>query len=260
MTAYDSYDAYDRFAREIVGRARFVWDDVTQHFLDSVLAQAHERVDTIGPNIILWRAQVGHEFRTVDDDNAGPYDVPAPLPPARMTPLSSRAREGRANPKGIPCLYLATHLGTAIAEVRPWIGSEVSVGQFVPTRELRLVNCTEHEEAKLFLPLSAAPPDSWDTRVWCAIDYAFSRPLTPSDDEADYAPTQVLAELLMSGGFDGIAYASSLGDGHNVALFDLDAAVLTGCGLYRVKAMGLRFEESASPYVIEGSDERPASG
>ena len=72
--------------------------------------------------------------------------------------------------------------------------------------------------------------------------------------------TQVLAELFRSGGFDGIAYASSLGDGHNVALFDLDAAVLSGCGLYQVKAMDLHFEESASPYVLRRHDERPASG
>ena len=188
MTAYDSYNAYDRFARDIAGRTRFVWDDVTHRFLDSVLVQAHERVETIGSNLVLWRAQVGHEFRTVDDDDAGSYDVPAPLPPARMTPFPNRAREGRANPKGIPCLYLATHLGTAIAEVRPWIGLEVSVGQFVPSPGAQAGQLYRTRGGQAGSAAQCSAPESWDTRVWCAIDHAFSRPLTHSDDRVDYAP------------------------------------------------------------------------
>ena len=47
---------------------------------------------------------------------------------------------------------------------------------------------------------------------------------TASDDRADYAATQIVAELFRQNGFDGIAYRSSSGPGHNIALFDLNAA------------------------------------
>ncbi|WP_366931004.1 RES family NAD+ phosphorylase [Mesorhizobium sp.] len=47
-----------------------------------------------------------------------------------MRPLAGRASEGRANPKGIPCLYMAVDRHTALAECRPWIGSLVSIGAF----------------------------------------------------------------------------------------------------------------------------------
>jgi len=65
-----------------------------------------------------------------------------PFDTKRMKPLLGRAREGRANPKGIPYLYLATHRDTAVAEVRPWKGGAVSVGQFKIMRDLKLVNTT----------------------------------------------------------------------------------------------------------------------
>lgn len=47
-----------------------------------------------------------------------------------MKPLRDKASEGRANPKGIPYLYLATTKEAPMSEVRPWIGSDISVGQF----------------------------------------------------------------------------------------------------------------------------------
>jgi RES domain-containing protein len=42
-----------------------------------------------------------------------------------MKPIPKWQGEGRANPRGIPVLYLATHRETALAEVRPWIGAVI---------------------------------------------------------------------------------------------------------------------------------------
>ncbi|MEX6396516.1 RES family NAD+ phosphorylase [Providencia hangzhouensis] len=54
--------------------------------------------------------------------------------------------------------------------------------------------------------------------VWTDIDNAFSTPVTRSDDKANYAPTQILAELFRSAGYDAIAYKSHFGDeGYNIA-------------------------------------------
>ena len=45
--------------------------------------------------------------------------------------------------------------------------------------------------------------------VWGSINRAFSRPVDPSDNEADYAATQVLADYFRGAGYDGIKYRSA---------------------------------------------------
>jgi hypothetical protein len=70
----------------------------------------------------LWRAQLGDHCEEVEIDGELSSEQ-GPLPLARMKPLAHSPHEGRVNPKGIPCLYLTTEKDTAMAEVRPWIGS-----------------------------------------------------------------------------------------------------------------------------------------
>jgi hypothetical protein len=82
------------------------------------------------------------------------------------------------------------------------------------------------------------------------IDDAFSRPVVPTDEASDYVPTQVLAEFFKVNGFDGLAYRSALGDGHNIVLFDPDMADLHCCLLYEVKNLQFRFQEAANGYFM----------
>ena len=163
-----------------------------------------------------------------------------------MKPLIGRATEGRVNPKGIPYLYLATDRDTALAEVRPWIGSFISIGQFKTLRELRIVNCTTDRKG-FHISLEGEPsPQAREEAVWAHIDRAFATPVSPSDDVADYVPTQIIAERFKANKFDGVAYRSSLGGGHNIALFDLDAAELIKPFLFQVKKITFDFEEVAN--------------
>jgi len=183
----------------------------------------------------LWRAQRGAS--TIDVPIPGTDDSVEedyPFDPKRMKPLRNRAKEGRANPKGIPYLYLATHRDTAVAEVRPWKGGIVSVGQFRIVRDLRLVNTTIDSKQAFYLG-KQPDPKKREEAVWGDIDAAFAAPTTLTDDASEYVPTQVLAELFHDNRFDGIAYRSAYGPGHNVVLFDLDAADQTDCFLVRVK-------------------------
>jgi RES domain-containing protein len=131
-----------------------------------------------------------------------------------MKPLPLSAYEGRANPKGIPCLYLATTGETAMSEVRPWLGALVSVATFEVVRPLSVVDCSVlHDqyfnlaflERRLLEPI---PPEKVDQVVWAAIDGAFAEPVTRTDDTADYAATQTIAELFRSEGYDGVVYKS----------------------------------------------------
>jgi hypothetical protein len=167
-----------------------------------------------------------------------------------MKPLPDRATEGRANPKGIPYLYLSTSQETAIAEVRPWLDSLLSVAQFKTVRDLTLVDfCTPCAKRTTYY-FEEPGPEGRQKAVWSDIDRAFSEPVTSNDNVADYVPTQILAEFFKMKDFDGIAYRSALGEGYNIALFDLTSADLINCSLYQITGVKFESNEVANPYFI----------
>lgn len=147
-------------------------------------------------------------------------------------------------------MYLATDKETAMAEVRPWLGSYISVGQFKTIKDLLLIDCSVKRAQKLVIYLKEPGSAKKEETVWAHIDKAFSEPVNPDESTADYAPTQVLAEAFRSHGFDGIVYKSLLGKGFNVALFDIEAADLVNCFLYEVKSLSFEFKQSANPYFV----------
>jgi hypothetical protein len=251
MAAFESWRSYWNFERAIRRRTRYVHDGEVGVFLGTVLETGQKRVETIPREKFFWRAQLGYAWRPIYEGNEYVTDAPHPYPPERMKPLNDRAIEGRANSKGIPYLYFATNRETALAEVRPWIGSLISVGQFKTLRDLRVVNCTTDRKGSHVYIDREPSPEEREESVWGDIDKAFARPVTPSDDVADYVPTQIIAELFKMHGFDGVAYRSSLGPGHNLALFDLDTAELINCHLFEVKAINFEFRETTNPYFMK---------
>jgi hypothetical protein len=145
---------------------------------------------------------------------------------------------------------LATVEKTAILEVRPWIGSFVSVGQFKLLRDCTLIDCSRNHDG-FPLYLQEPKPAEREKAVWAQIDRAFAEPTTRQDDVGDYAATQIIAELFKSNGFDGVAYKSNFGEqGYNVALFDLDAADQLNCALYRVDKVDVEYSQKDGPYFI----------
>lgn len=249
MPEFESWQSYRSFAWSVKRRTRYVFDDQVTEFLRAVAATSGVRKRSVPSGKVLWRAQHGNGFEIVRQEEHE-FEVPAPFAPERMRPLPHSAREGRVNPKGIPCLYLATDKETAMAEVRPWVGSYISVGQFKTLRDLKLIDCSVEHDSGFSLFFEEPPPDQREKAVWGDIDQAFSEPITEGDSTADYAPTQILAESFRGQGFDGIAYKSVLGGGFNVALFDLQAAEILNCFLYEAKAVSFEFSESANPYFV----------
>jgi len=95
-----------------------------------------------------------------------------------------------------------------------------------------------------------------EKHVWGAINAAFSRPVSPSESPMRYLPTQYLSEKLKTEGYDGIAYRSSLNkEGHNVALFDPQAAKCVGCRMFEVRRLRYDFRESGNPVWLSADDE-----
>jgi hypothetical protein len=250
---FASWRSYQNFALRVQRGFRYVWQKEVQAFLDTVLATLKERDVTIPSGSLLYRARLGIDYHIQKDEDGNEIgEELLGYGSEEMKPPREKASEGRANPVGIPVLYLGTSEQTAISEVRPWVGSEVSVAQFKTTRALRAVDLSRgHGQTSLFhltfgelfgeKPVEVAKREKL---VWIDIDNAFSRPVTRSEGTLDYVPTQILTELFRSAGYDGIVYRSQFGkEGYNVALFDLASADAINCAPYRVSAVEVTAEE-----------------
>ncbi len=245
----------------------FVWDvrhsnpyfrsDESEEFLKILRETAKSRVKVIFEGEEFWRAQLGHDEEPVNVDGVEvDFSDPCPHPPKRMKPISDKARENRANPKGIPYLYCASDRNTAMAELRPWKGERVSLGQFVITRNLRVIDCINEGKRTFpyyypFDPYCEPAPKKREHVVWVGIDSAFSRPVSISDDTADYLPSQIIAGLFKDAGYDGVKYRSSLGKDYNLALFNTEDAELTYCAIVETECIKYRFGEDEDAYWIQ---------
>ena len=250
--AFPSWRSFRDFQREAARERRYIRTAAATRFLEILARQAHGRVAAIPAGRTFCRAQVAHSDRyeeMIDDE------LPDAALPDRMKPLADRATEGRVNPRGIPCLYLANNEHTAVAEVRPWIGSLVTLGYFETCRDLRVVDCTrDMSRTRLFLKGEPEAAER-NAAVWSDLGYAFREPATRDDSFAEYAATQIVAELFRTEGFDGVAYRSAFGeDGLTIALFDLEAARLVSAGLHEVRDITFAFEQTANPYFVQARD------
>lgn len=246
--AFSSWRAYRAFDAEVARNSRYVRSPQAADFLEQLARQSHGRVSTLKKGRPMVRAQVAHSDRY--ERQIDEYLPDAALP-ERMIPRAGRATEGRVNSKGIPCLYLAGDKHTAIAEVRPWIGSLVTLGYFEVTRDLHVVDCTREMEADPFY-FEEPGPEECNAAVWRSIGQAFREPATRNDDIASYAPTQVIAEVFRAEGFDGVAYRSAFGiDRFSVALFDLNAARIVSAELHEIRDVTLDHVQSGDPYYVQ---------
>ena len=84
-----------------------------------------------------------------------------------------------------------------------------------------------------------------------AIDRAFATPVSRDEESKEYIPTQIIAELFKSAGYDGIVYKSLLSnDGFNLALFNLDNAAVVRCALFKVDSISFGFQETGAEYRV----------
>lgn len=142
---FQSYRNYREFASSVARRWRYSRTPEDMAFLQTVLETSPGKEKPLPVGSIFCRAQIGHDWYPEEIDYGVTEDIPCPFAPERMKPLPDGAHEGRANAKGIPCLYVSTHEITAICEVRPWVGAYVSVAQMRVNRKLRVMDCAARD-------------------------------------------------------------------------------------------------------------------
>jgi len=181
------------------------------------------RIEQLLPHLQISMSEVTtnwHRARIQDKDEAYPDDEMG-------APPKNKTAHGRANPAGIPYLYLATDQQTAVSEIRPHPGEVACVATFSVPAKLSLVD--------LRWPRITVSPFSLSSEDEVAqmrgdIDFLeyfgeeLTRPVVPQAAAIDYIPSQYLCEFIKHCGYDGVLYRSSVGDGFNLALFDPDLA------------------------------------
>lgn len=146
---------------------------------------------------------------------------------AMMAPPKHLASHGRANPAGIPYLYLASTALTAVSEVRPHTGELASVAELQIPAGLKIVDLRHPKRSVSPFMLSDENEISMlrgDIEFLEKLGNELTRPVLPRSAAFDYIPSQYLCEYVKVCGFDGVMYKSSVGDGVNLALFEPNLA------------------------------------
>ncbi|HVY30953.1 MAG TPA: RES family NAD+ phosphorylase [Polyangiaceae bacterium] len=184
----------------------------------------------------IRRSTTLHRARACEQDR--------PLPKKAMgAPPIGSSTPGRANPRGIPYLYLASTAETAASELRPHVHDRLTLGSFRLARDLRVIDLRGGN-------VRIGSPFRWGDRLRAVVRVAnflgqlsreLSRPISRKDD-LEYLPTQYLCELIKNRGFDGVVYESGVCAGYNLAVFEPSSARCVGTKLLRVSKIEIGLE------------------
>ena len=224
----DRLSDWEKLRDELMYRNRFFPDadmdlDRLGNLLDALKIEPDE-----APSI-WYRARIQTE------------DMPFPI--AKMgAPPSRTATHGRANPAGIPYLYLGSQPDTAIAETRPHTGEIVCVADFATPPDLRLVDLRyPRRVVSPFVLVDAADVARMrsDLPFLERLGDELTRPVLPQAAAIDYTPSQYLCEFIKKRKYDGVLYRSSVSAGINLALFEPTRATASTVAQYRVSRVSV---------------------
>lgn len=159
----------------------------------------------------FYRARINSSGKPIDSSEMG-------------KPPEKKAKNGRANPNGIPYLYVASLADTAIAEIRGHKGEIVTVAKFEMIDGLELADLRDPkttitpfglEDDELELIYKNLP-------FLELLGKELTKPIIPREADLEYLPSQYLSEILKHIGFHGIIYKSSVSEGNNYVIFDDD--------------------------------------
>lgn len=161
------------------------------------------------------------------------------------SPPARKATHGRANPAGIPYLYLGSLPTTAVAEIRPHTGEVACVADFTvlsPLNAVDLRNPRGLVSPFLLADARAIGQLRADIAFLERLGEELTRPVLPSGAAIDYIPSQYLCEFIKKVGYDGVVYRSSVSEGINLALFDATKAAVGAVTLHKITKVCVEVE------------------
>ena len=207
-------EKWSLFEEQLQTESRFI-NSAFQQTLNSVFKDIHEFktregksvIENIGPKTsteTLFRARVFQNFEKLTEGLSYPAREVGPPP-------IGKASAGRMNATGISVFYGAFAQSTAIAEVRPPVGSDVVVAAFEIVRPLRVLNLSALRQ--IIIRNSYFDPNCRPLKERVAfldlLSNKMTRPVMPEREHTDYLVTQVIADYLaVEHKLDGILYPS----------------------------------------------------
>lgn len=204
--------SWAEFSNRIKHARRFFDDGTRERLADILGALGSQKADElpvleVGPGT---KVESLYRARRAESDAKG---LAILKDPARELgpPQPELAVAGRMNPAGISVFYGALSEDTAIAEVRPFVGSLVIVGRFTCVETLRLLDLTQIGigfTGSIFRP--GYEDRATRLRFLEGFHTLIARPIQPREEHIEHIPTQAVAEYVSNVlGFDGILYASA---------------------------------------------------
>jgi len=152
-------------------------------------------------------------------------------------PPAANTTAGRANPSGIPYLYLSDNADTVLYEVRATYLDEISIGTFeVKPAITSPVIISDFTESSTIYHPTVVGDKIKATLLKQKISADLSKPMRRYDSELDYIPTQFICEFIkIYTGVHGIKFRSSLhATGNNFVIFDQELMTCTQVNQIRV--------------------------
>lgn len=227
---------WEQFRETIIGQQRFTAflraenrEDDERHparFMHELAEylNGHDLISSIPQEKIIYRARV--------------YDARIIFHHADLTsPPRDKTRNNRMSPAGISFFYGCLDVATAVAEVRPNVGDQIAVAEFVARRPLRLLDLSRPDEEPLsiFNEFYVFGYEEFFKPFLRHFAADIAKPIRPFESDILYVPTQAFTEFIRMHEFrnspgndrdeptfhvDGILYRSSLKrGGTNVVLF-----------------------------------------
>jgi hypothetical protein len=140
-------------------------------------------------------------------------------------PPQEKRSAGRINPEGVGIIYLSSDAETVLSEVRANTYDYVTIGSFVTSREINVVNLSGFPSISPFQYTDEIEKFAVNRKVFAEISAEIAKPMRRSDSSLEYLPTQYISEFIKSKSFkgqayDGVEYSSTLRQGGtNIALF-----------------------------------------
>ena len=205
----DNYNFWGTLKDDLKWKTRFVFDisRLTDLGWDGYFNTSYQLLH----NDRLYRARLHQE------SGRPPYAINE-----MMAPPASKTSGGRANPSGIPYLYLSDNQETVLYEIRASYLDEISIGEFTllpAVGSAKIVDFTE--DTALFQPTKVA--ETIKSRLLRdIISRDLSKPMRRYDSDMEYIPTQFICEFIrIFTGASGIRFRSSLHPaGKNIVIFD----------------------------------------
>ncbi|WP_418894072.1 RES family NAD+ phosphorylase [Limibacterium fermenti] len=172
----------------------------------------------LNENKKLYRARLHYK------EKEEPYEYPK-----MFCPPPDLSVGGRANPAGIPFLYLCDNKDSVLYEIRAAFLDEVSVGTFVLKNTIEEdITIADFTEVPTLFSQSGMQNEI-NTKIKSKllkdkISRDLSKPIRRYDSPLDYIPTQFICEFVkIYSGAHGIKFRSSLHPtGNNIVIFNQD--------------------------------------